>query len=214
MGISVPKVPGPPLCSGPWSPQACRHAGLSPRRVLGARLCARHSAGPRAVPRLWGPGGCSALRGARSARVGYSASATSGECPGIPRPRGLGCPLPTVPEVLQLAWHLRGDIPCPSWGCGWKTTKVGPLAVMGGHTGGGCQVWLALERRAAGTDPGELAPYRIHRAGSCLLVTPAPPLSEGDIWGSAPAADCPGTRFCRDLSFREAACVMWIVQRV
>lgn len=69
-----------PLCTAePWSPRACCHAGLSPRSVFGARLCARHSTGPRAVPAL------------HSAVTVVSVSASpastaSGQCPGIPTP--------------------------------------------------------------------------------------------------------------------------------
>lgn len=79
------------------------------------------------------------------------ASTTSGGPQAVLRPRTEPCPLPTVPEVLQLSDALRDDI-LPELGVRLEDHEGGSSGCGEGLLGGGCQVGLAFGR-TAGTGP-------------------------------------------------------------
>lgn len=184
-GSVFPGCPGPPVQRSPGLPGLPRWAvpTQGPRPAVPAA-----QQGP-AVPRAVGSWGLLWHSVVPAVPVSASpASATSGECPDIPAPaRAELCLLcPQCPEVLQLSDALRDDI-LPELGCAGSTTKVGPLAVMGGHRGAARCGWPSRGELLTGPRaPRFTGSTGLDRAS---WVSRQPLLClKGDIWGSAPAA--------------------------
>ena len=87
------------------------------------------------------------------------ASTTSGGPQAVLDLRTEPCPLPTVPEVLQLSDALRDDV-LPELGVRLEDHEGGSPGCDEGQLGGGCQVGLAFGRMPfTGSTGPDCAPW-------------------------------------------------------
>ena len=186
------QVPGPgwrdaaasPRTAAPWprgsvfpgAPSVVRSPGL-PAPAVPPHCPTQGPRGQSASPPLSRAPSCARAAGSRRSAprsavtvvsvLASPASTTSGGPQAVLHPRTEPCPLPTVPEVLQLSDALRDDV-LPELGVRLED-----------HEGGspGCD-----EGRCVGLPGGagfrDDAFYRVRGAGLCPLgIMPAPPLS-------------------------------------
>lgn len=139
----------------------CCGALVSPRLPSRRAVPTQGPRGQSASPPLSRAPSCARAAGSRQAAprsavtvvsvLASPASTTSGGPQAVLRPRTEPCPLPTVPEVLQLSDALRDDI-LPELGVRLEDHEGGSSGCGEGLLGGGCQVGLAFGR-TAGTGP-------------------------------------------------------------
>lgn len=177
--------PGFPLCCG---------ALVSPRLPSRRAVPTQGPRGQSASPPLSRAPSCARATGSRRAApcsavtvvsvLASPASTTSGGPQAVLHPRTEPCPLPTVPEVLQLSDALRDDV-LPELGVRLEDHEGGSPGCDEGLLGGGCQVGLAFRRMPFIGSEGWIVPLGHHASPPSVL--------KDDTWGSAPVAWLPGT---------------------